>query len=134
MKNKATYFTLAAAALTGILLVAAPSSTVAQDPMDFEKDVWPILMDNCVVCHGPVDSFGELCLDSKERILKGGDMGKIVVPADPDKSPTGARCSCAPACRPTISTSCRPRATHSPRNNSTRFGDGSPRGPSSTNG
>ncbi|MDX1382832.1 MAG: c-type cytochrome domain-containing protein [Thermoanaerobaculia bacterium] len=72
---------------------AVGGPALAQDEVDFEAEVWPILMDNCVVCHGPVDSFGELRLDSKEGILKGGKNGKIVVPGEPEKSPMYVRTS-----------------------------------------
>jgi hypothetical protein len=58
----------------------------AEDAVDFEQDVWPILMDKCVVCHGPGDAFNDLRMDSKDAILKGGKNGKIVEPGDPDKS------------------------------------------------
>jgi hypothetical protein len=39
-----------------------------------------------VTCHGPLDDFGKLRLDSKERILKGGDRGKALVPGKPEQS------------------------------------------------
>ena len=70
---------------------AAPAAT-----MDFERDVWPILQEKCVTCHGPLDDFGKLRLDSKDRILKGGERGKALVPGKPDESLMYTRTSLPP--------------------------------------
>jgi len=51
----------------------------------FENNVRPILANNCSGCH--IESVsGGLKLDSREALLKGGDMGPVLVPGDPDKS------------------------------------------------
>jgi mono/diheme cytochrome c family protein len=76
----------AGAAALGLALAIAPEATAAGEPVDFERDVWPILQERCVTCHGPLDDFGKLRLDSKDRILKGGDRGKALVPGKPDQS------------------------------------------------
>ena len=67
-----TRFVLSVAAL-GALAVPA----VAQDKVDFARDVLPILSDNCFKCHGPDEKArkGDLRLDSKEHALaKGGPV------------------------------------------------------------
>jgi cytochrome c553 len=82
------------AALTaGIGLVfALPSLDLAADAPDsrgaefFEKNVRPVLADNCLTCHGPDKTRGGLRLDTKAGFLKGADAGPIVAPGDPDKS------------------------------------------------
>lgn len=61
-------------------------SAVAEESVDFERDVWPILEQHCVSCHGPEDEFNDLRFDSKEAILKGGKSGEVLVPGEPDKS------------------------------------------------
>lgn len=54
--------------------------------VDFEKDVKPILADQCFRCHGK-KAKGGLRLDSREAALKGGDSEiAAVAPADPGKS------------------------------------------------
>ncbi|HVS66559.1 MAG TPA: c-type cytochrome domain-containing protein [Thermoanaerobaculia bacterium] len=65
----------------------------AQTSVQFERDVWPILRAKCVTCHGPEDQFNNLRLDSKERILRGGKNGRILVPGDPATSPMYVRVS-----------------------------------------
>ena len=65
----------------------------AQGSVQFARDVWPIFQAKCVTCHGPEDQFNDLRLDSKERILRGGKNGKVVVPGDPDSSPMYVRVS-----------------------------------------
>ena len=55
-------------------------------PVDFEKDVQPILDANCVACHNVVISESKLILEDVPAILKGGKRGPSVVPREPDKS------------------------------------------------
>ena len=51
----------------------------------FEKNVRPVLTENCVSCHGNSASGG-LRLDSREAALAGGKSGAAIIPGDPDKS------------------------------------------------
>src|SRR5262245_35745712 len=52
----------------------------------FEKSVRPVLVEQCVKCHGPQKQRGGLRLDSRQAILTGGDSGPAVAPGQPDKS------------------------------------------------
>jgi mono/diheme cytochrome c family protein len=57
--------------------------TVAKKVLDstasiYEKAVQPILLDKCVGCHGPDKVKGNLLLDNKEHILKGGKHGSVL--------------------------------------------------------
>ncbi len=52
----------------------------------FEKEVRPVLADHCYKCHGPKKQKSSLRLDSRELILKGGELGPVVVPGKPDIS------------------------------------------------
>ena len=47
----------------------------------FEARVRPILVDQCMKCHGPKKQSSGLRLDSREAVLKGGESGPAVVPA-----------------------------------------------------
>jgi mono/diheme cytochrome c family protein len=51
-------------------------------PLDFVRDVQPILAATCVRCHGPKKTEGELRLDTREGLLKGGASGSVVVPGN----------------------------------------------------
>jgi hypothetical protein len=64
-----------------------PSPSTADDEF-FEKKVRPLLVERCHKCHSTQAKKrrGGLLLDSRVSILKGGDSGPAVVPADPDKS------------------------------------------------
>ncbi|MEM8954624.1 MAG: PSD1 and planctomycete cytochrome C domain-containing protein [Verrucomicrobiota bacterium] len=47
----------------------------------------PIFEENCLDCHGPDRQKGELRLDQRAIMLRGGDSGlATIVPGDPDKS------------------------------------------------
>jgi mono/diheme cytochrome c family protein len=63
---------------------AAPQPTT-KDLELFESRIRPLLIDNCFSCHTD-DQKGGLRLDSRERMLKGGETGPAVVPGDPESS------------------------------------------------
>ncbi len=52
----------------------------------FENEVRPLLAKNCFECHGPKQQKGSLRLDSRARLLQGGDRGPALVPGDPARS------------------------------------------------
>lgn len=63
------------------------SPVVAGEPVEFERDVLPILRDNCFKCHGGTSTpKGGLRLTSREGVLKGGIGGAVVDVAHPDRS------------------------------------------------
>jgi len=65
--------------LLGQSTFAAPS---------FEKDIFPILRENCAGCHSQAEkkAKGGLSLDTREQMLKGGEDGLFFVPGKPDDS------------------------------------------------
>ncbi|HEV3340830.1 MAG TPA: DUF1553 domain-containing protein [Pirellulales bacterium] len=52
----------------------------------FEKKVRPLLISRCHKCHGPKEQKGGLRLDSRQAVMAGGELGKIVVPGKPEES------------------------------------------------
>ena len=84
-----------AAALLAIFASGSRPAS-AQGAVQFDKEVWPILQDKCVTCHGPEDQFNDLRLDSKAAILKGGKNGKVLTAGDPDKSSLYVRVALPP--------------------------------------
>ena len=61
------------------------SDDVQHNSEFFETRVRPLLAEKCYPCHS-ASEMGNLRLDSKERLLKGGKSGPAVVPGDPEKS------------------------------------------------
>ncbi|MEI9898737.1 MAG: c-type cytochrome domain-containing protein [Chthoniobacter sp.] len=57
-----------------------------QETEFFEKQVRPVLVEQCYKCHGPEKQKGALRMDSRAAILKGTDDGPIVVVGKPDDS------------------------------------------------
>ena len=76
------------ATLVPLLLFIARSTpvVVAEDTKPdpeavelFENQVRPVLAKNCFSCHGPSQQLSSLRLDSRERMLKGGNRGPAIV-------------------------------------------------------
>lgn len=69
---------------------SAPTvDSLAATPADFfETNIRPVLAEHCYKCHSTKTAKfkGGLTLDSRERILTGGDSGPAVVPHKPDQS------------------------------------------------
>ncbi len=87
LKVTALVATMALCALAA--LSSAPVG--ATEGVDFETEVWPFLESKCVKCHGTKEKFSNLRLDSPEAVMKGGDLGAVVVPGNPEESPLYAR-------------------------------------------
>jgi hypothetical protein len=66
----------------------APAALTAEQTKFFEAKVRPVLAQNCYKCHSVQEgkSKGDLTLDTREGVLKGGENGAVLVPGDPEKS------------------------------------------------
>ena len=51
----------------------------AAGPVQFGRDIQPILETACVKCHGRGKAKGKFSLETRERLLAGGDSGPAVV-------------------------------------------------------
>src|SRR5262245_25366788 len=63
-----------------LTLLLAGSSAAGGPPVDFDRDVKPILSAHCYKCHGPEKQKGGLRLDSETTAREGGNGGEVVVP------------------------------------------------------
>jgi hypothetical protein len=52
----------------------------ANGPIDYSKDIEPILEQHCFKCHGEEKQKSGLRLDQKAAALKGGENGKVIIP------------------------------------------------------
>lgn len=59
---------------------------VREQPVDFQKEVLPILAKNCLACHNAAAQESELVLETPQTILRGGSRGPAVVAKDPAAS------------------------------------------------
>ena len=80
-------------ALLVALLASFASQTLAADPAPspeqsqfFESKIRPVLVANCVKCHGPEKQKSGLRLDSRAALLAGGEQGPSIIPGKADES------------------------------------------------
>jgi cytochrome c553 len=61
-------------------------AALAVDMTHFEQRIRPLLVANCIECHGPEKQKGGLRLDSRSGWQTGGDSGPAITPASLDAS------------------------------------------------
>ncbi len=67
-----------------IFILAGPS--FAGEPLDYLRDIKPILAQHCYECHGARKQKSGLRLDTAAAVLRGGNSGPAMVPGKSDAS------------------------------------------------
>ncbi len=62
------------------------ATTSREQPVDFAKEIYPLLKKNCIACHNSSKAKAQLNLESPKSILKGGSDGPAIVPGKPEES------------------------------------------------
>lgn len=67
--------------LLALLLLKSCCAIVRADkPIDYQRDVKPVLMSRCAACHGALQQKAKLRLDASPLIRQGSKNGPVVVP------------------------------------------------------
>jgi hypothetical protein len=71
-----------------LCLGAVPARAMGPDAEFFERRIRPVLATHCFRCHSSTldDKKGDLALDTKAGVEKGGMLGPVVVPGKPSES------------------------------------------------
>jgi WD40 repeat protein len=90
-----TFFILGMLCVAGLAADNAPGAkeqaiSIAElkrtDPVDFEREILPVLKNNCLACHNQTKAKADLILETPQTILKGGESGPAVVPGKSTES------------------------------------------------
>jgi mono/diheme cytochrome c family protein len=73
--------------LTWVTLAAVAVAGQPANKVDFVKDVQPIFANGCYSCHGEKKQLSGFRLDRKSDALRGGELGKAIVPGKSSESP-----------------------------------------------
>lgn len=76
----------AAATIGAVFVTFSLACADDSDPGRFESRVRPVLVKACFRCHGDGKVSGELRVDSRDALLKGGETGPAIVPGEPAES------------------------------------------------
>src|SRR5437660_8304409 len=58
----------------------------ASRKVDFVKEIKPIFEASCIKCHGRGRTKGDLSIESRDTLLKGGESGPAIVPGKSEES------------------------------------------------
>src|SRR5438093_11866183 len=58
----------------------------ANHKIDFPKEIKPIFEASCIKCHGRGRTKGDLSIESRETLIKGGESGPAIVPGTSEES------------------------------------------------
>jgi hypothetical protein len=75
------------AAALGLACLAGTPGRLRADPVDYLRDVKPVLAEKCYACHGALQQKSGLRVDTVRFLRRGGDEGPAVVPGHSDQSP-----------------------------------------------
>ncbi|HSG73185.1 MAG TPA: DUF1549 domain-containing protein, partial [Planctomycetaceae bacterium] len=66
--------------------LAVASGLIAEDRVDYLKQIKPLLTTKCYSCHGVLKQEATLRLETRDLMLKGGDSGAVIVAGNPAES------------------------------------------------
>ena len=76
-------------AFSRLICAWTAAGIAAAQPVSYGRQVAPILAMNCHLCHGanPESAAGGLSTRTFEELMKGGNLGPVIVAGDPARSP-----------------------------------------------
>lgn len=80
-------FSLLATSLYGAAVDESKLPPPATTPINFARDIQPILETSCLKCHGPEKPKAGFRVTDRVELLKGGESGQAVLPGQSAKSP-----------------------------------------------
>ena len=60
------------------LIALAPAAAGGAEPVDYLRDIQPVLKARCFACHGALQQKANLRVDTVASLVRGGDSGPAV--------------------------------------------------------
>lgn len=68
------------APLLACLTLLGASASVLAEELEYYRDVYPFLKDNCISCHNKTTTKADLNMETPELMMKGGESGPSLIP------------------------------------------------------
>ncbi len=73
--------------IPGMILFSLAGCLTAAEPVEFNRDIRPVLTKHCTACHGGVKEAGGISFIYREKALAAGESGRAaIVPGKPEES------------------------------------------------
>ncbi|MBM4068814.1 MAG: DUF1553 domain-containing protein [Planctomycetes bacterium] len=69
-----------------LVLLVLPAAVSAGEPVDYLRDIKPLVEEKCFACHGGLQQKAGLRVDTAKLMLEGGDRGAVIVPGKSGQS------------------------------------------------
>lgn len=69
-----------------VWLLSAGGTVAADGPVEYLRQIKPVLAERCFACHGAIKQESGLRLDTAALAIQGGDSGAAITPGDADAS------------------------------------------------
>ncbi len=73
-------------ALSCCMLLGRFAASEEPTPVSFRSEIAPVLIDNCLACHGAKKAEGGYRIDSYEQLIKAGDSGALPIASSADQA------------------------------------------------
>jgi WD40 repeat protein len=69
-----------------LLLLVFVTTALSAEDLDYYRDIYPFLKNNCISCHNKTTTKADLNMETPELMIKGGEAGPALIPGKSQES------------------------------------------------